>query len=241
MLHLLPAALAVAGILFWAFGYAGTRKDARPGRAWTSLVWWPLLSPPLMLLELKLLMLVGWMGPLNVLSSSPGPDRVLWPEAAFWCLSVLSTGAAVLGEVCLLERWTRLVRSDDPRRFLAVTALALVTMALLFPTDALGVTGIDLRWFHLSLAVGIGLLGLVPRRRLVLLGGLAALMCSVNLVQFAAVQFAPRTISIRRDASVNMGVNPVAPVIRQRYYDALRDGRFSEWIFPTAMFRQTPQ
>ncbi len=239
-LHLLPAVLALGAVLFWT-ARASPEADPSVRRAGTwAVVWPPPLPTPMMVAVSKVLMLFGWLGPLNLLTAGTSGNRVFWPLGAFLCLSVVGIAAAGLGGWTLCSTCIRFCRSADPRRFVAVTALGLAAMAALSPLDALGVTTIDSRFLHLALATGLGLLSLVAGRRVTVLAWLAAIVGCVNLVQFAAVQFQPATISVPPGRHVLLGVSPVAPAVRFGYYNALWGGQYDKWIFPTAMFRQVP-
>ncbi len=239
-LHLLPAVLAMGGVLFWAERASARSQGAMRRSGALSLVWPPLLPTPVMLVASKVFLLFGWLGPLNVLGAGAGGDRVLWPVAVFWSLSAVGIVAAVLGGWTLGSTWMGLCRSRDPRRFLAVTALALTAMFALSPSDALGVTPIDSRFLHLGIAAGLGVLCLQSSRRATILGWIAVLVGCVNLVQFAVVQFQPATVSVPGGVHVLLGVSPVAPAVRSGYYDALAHSHYGQWIFPTAMFRRMP-
>lgn len=234
--HLLPALLAVVAVLWWSTrAPTGSRAD-EGARA--------VLRLPLLLLAgvvvafTKVMLLLGWVGPLDVLTAGAGNDKVLLPLAVFLVLCVLGVCAAALGGWTLGTTWLDLARTADPRRFLAVTAIALAALFLLSPADALGVTPIDSRFLHLALACGLGLLSLRVSRRVVALAVLATLIGVVNLVQFAAVQFRPMTVSVSLGQMPAPGSSPVAPSVRLHYYQALEAGRYDRWIFPTALFHE---
>lgn len=237
MTHLLPALLAAGLVLLWGFRNGDRSRGALRAAA---LSWPPALPAPVLFWGTKLIILLGWLAPLNVLTATFASDRVLWPFEVFLVWSLAGVCAAVLGLILLRIASVQVCRNDDVRRFLGATALAFGAMYLFSPSDALGVTGFDSRLLHLGLGAGIGLLGLVPGKRLNALASLAVFIGAINLFQFAAVQRRPGTISVGYEHHVLFGVDPVAPAIRLPYYESLRTGQLNRWIFPTAMFRQTP-
>ena len=235
--HLLPAVLAVAGTVWWTARRPATGPRVVGEGAALALALPFRLRYFLLYCGTKVLILFGWIGPVHVLASGSGTDRVLWPATVFTGLAMLGACSAGVGLWTLGTAWSGLVQRRDPRCFIAATAIAFVVAFLLSPSDALGVTAIDSRFLHLGIAVGLGLLSLTSSRLVRALATLAVVVAVVNLGQFAAVQFRPTTISEPAEQHVLLGASPVSPAVRVGYYRSLESGTYDRWIFPTALFR----
>ena len=236
-LHLLPALLAVIAVLLSLWRVTGS-SPALSSRAFFGAEAFA-MAPTL--LVIKCGVLLGSFGPGNVLPSFPRQDRILWHPGLFLTFAAAGILAAILTIALFLRMWAHLRKPQTHTTFLGYTSLALALLFLLLPADALGVTGIDVRFLHLALALGLPLLPPSNPRWLLTLGVLSSLLGAGSLYQFIAVQFDNASISLPRDAPFPLGTLPVAPAIRLDYYTDLQHGKYNDWIFPTALFgRSTP-
>lgn len=242
--HLLPAVLAVAALLA-AYGYGKRNRSARPA---TALLITPAtlsrLPASVFLLLTKAFALLSAFGLLNIVPSRGGTNIPLFAPPVFVSFCVVAVVAGFVYLSLQLPSWLSLSRpvrgSEDQHSFLLVTSLALMLLFVLSPVDALGVTGIDSRFLHLSLAVGLCVLGTQQSRRLLCLAVISVLMGGVNLYQFARLQTAPASVSITDRPVPPIGAAVVAPAIRSDYYSDLEQGHLDRWIFSTALFRWLP-
>ena len=235
-LHVLPAVFAVCGVVF----YLQLKADFS-SKPFAALL---LLNPHRLdfagfFILSKLLEYVSCFGLINVLAVNNSSPHVLFSPFVFNSLIAGSSLSALLAAVVLFRSWLGWIRSSDLRRFLAVTVITLVVGYLTLPLDALGIDGIDGRFLHLALALGLGLLVTRSRKLVAGLALFSFLLGCVNLYQFAAVQFNAGTSSVASSVPLRPGANAVKPAMRQHYYQSLETGQLHEWIFPTAMLRQT--
>ncbi len=119
-----------------------------------------------------------------MLTGTSDPIRVLRSAPISTALSFLEAAISLVIIALLLRDSLKLGRSSDARRFLAFTSLSLGTLFLFPPSEVLGMTGPDSRLMHLSLAIGLGALGITRRRVVTLLGLVFMMILRFQLVQF---------------------------------------------------------
>ena len=234
-LHLLPALLATFAFLLWS---ASGRSKITPASTAKTLA---LVVPGTfsgVLLQAKIADILGMLGPFNVLAGYPDVSHVLWTPFLFRWIGLFGAILAVIAFVVWVQSSWNLQQSQDNRRFLSVTSLALLLFSLLCPLDALGVTGINNRFLHLGLASGLTVVSTTPYHRWITGLGLAILpLCLCNLYQFDRTQRFQQTVSLPYGISNPFGTLPVVLTTRRDFYTDLQGGIYGRTIFPTAMFQ----
>lgn len=239
--HTLPALAGAGACLLWCVWKVPPRRavaklGALAGLGLLLWLWAGVAAGPSLQLiaRSKFASVAGVFGPFQVLGP-PSPAMV--PPRLFLLAASVGVGLALVVIFLQWKAWTTTLAHAGHLRFIAAASVSLSLAFVFSPLDGLGVTGIDTRFLHLGLCLGLPLAGIGSRRWLPSLATAALAVTLLNLYQFARVQFGSTAVSLPPGVAASAGTISVNPAMRMGYYQALEHGQFQLPIFPTALFR----